>query len=251
MTLRKDRGNRLNNELDIKIIIIIAYMDLNSTLKKLINETIAPLLKGLGFKKSGNNFYREVGEVGQCVNLQLSRWNSAESKEFTINIGLLHKGIFNTFLNKEFPKFPKEYDGLISMRLSYLKVERDVWYELNLSQDFESIVNQINDDLLDYLIPFLTKYEQFEKWIDFTTSKNAIIIGDMPKFYILIELGKLNEAKNLLKELYKESMKPKISTSTINYADGSSVTTESEPYVNWNYVNYIKELAENHRIELE
>ncbi|MGN5954144.1 DUF4304 domain-containing protein [Sphingobacterium lactis] len=173
-------------------------MDLNLTLKNLINDTIAPLLKSMGFKKNGNNFYREIGEIGQCVNVQQSRWNSVESKEFTINVGLLHKGILKTHLNKEIPKFPKEYDCLVSTRLSHLKIKGDHWYELNTNTAFKAIANEINNDVISYLIPFLIQYDQFNNWIDLVTNSNNIIVSDITKFYILTELGQLNDACKII-----------------------------------------------------
>jgi len=227
-------------------------MDLNLTLKSLVNETIAPLLKTLGFKKSGYNFYREAEEIGVSINLQQSKWNSAEAKQFTINVGLVHKEIFRTMCSKELTKFPKEYDCLISTRLSHLKHEKDNWYELNVNTDFSSIANQFNNDILDYLIPFIKKYEQFQNWIDFTTLENSkFVISDTTKFYILIKFNKLHEANHLLKELHKKSITPQRSSSTITYPDGTSITTESEPYVNWSYVNNLKDIAKKFDINLE
>lgn len=154
-------------------------MDLNLSLKNLINDTTAPLLKSMGFKKSGNNFYREIGDIGQCVNVQQSRWNSLESKEFTINIGLLHKEIFKTHLNKEIPKFPREYDCLVCTRLSHLKNRGDHWYELNTNTALEAIAKEINNDVISYLIPFLIQYDQFNNWIDLVTNSNNIIVSDI------------------------------------------------------------------------
>lgn len=97
-------------------------MDLNQILKKLVSETLTPILKPLGFKKSGNNYYREVGDIIQCLNLQQSIWNSAESKEFTLNLGLIHKKIFKETSTRDLPKFPKEYESQVRRRVSSLKL---------------------------------------------------------------------------------------------------------------------------------
>jgi len=226
-------------------------MDLNLILKNIVNESIAPLLKSLSFKKNGYHFYREVGDVVQCVNIQQSKWKSTDYKEFTINIGLLHKEIFNTHLNKELPKFPKEYDCLIRIRLPYLKYEKDNWYELDIKTEFASLVNHINNDLLDYLIPFLQKYEKFENWIEFVTCENASHINDTTKFFLLMELNELEDASKLLVSLYKKSLIPTIRETSIMNSDNTWSTIESESYINWNIVNYIKELALKYNISVE
>ena len=225
-------------------------MDLNQILKKLVSETLTPILKPLGFKKSGNNYYREVGDIIQCLNLQQSKWNSAESKEFTLNLGLIHKKIFKEISTRDLPKFPKEYESQIRRRVSSLKFGKDIWYELTTQTNYFNLLNELNNDLVDYAIPFFIKYENFENWLDFTSIENATIIGDITRFFILKELGKLEEAKKLLKEFYEDALLPVTNKSTTIFPDGTSVTKESEPYINWHRVNYYKEIAEKYSINL-
>lgn len=225
-------------------------MDLNLILKKLISETLTPILKPLGFKKNGNNYYRDIGNTIQCINLQQSRWNSSESKDITLNIGLIQKNIFKQNTNRELPKFPKEYECQIRSRISDLKSGKDHWYELTNNTDYFVLVNEINNDLLDYAIPFFKKYENFDNWLDFSTVENSTIIADVTRFEILMQLGKLDQAKGLLKELYLEALLPITNKSTTIFPNGTSVTEESEPYINWNTVEYYKEIAEKYDIIL-
>lgn len=225
-------------------------MDLNTTLKEIVKDSIAPLLKSIGFKKNGLNFYKEIGDIIQCFNIQQSKWNTAESKSFTINIGLMHKSIFAQLSPREPSKVPKEYECQIRHRLSYLKSERVDWYTLSMTTSIPELVNEINNDLLDYAIPFFKKYEIIANWSDFTKLPNDFLIADLTVFLLLIELRKNEEAQNYIKSLYKDSLIPKTSTTTTIYPDQTSIIKESEPFVNWYHVNRIKELAHMHDIML-
>lgn len=54
----------------------------------IINDSFKALINPLGFKKKGNNFYRQLPEFGQIVNVQKSMFYSKENIHFTINTGL-------------------------------------------------------------------------------------------------------------------------------------------------------------------
>ncbi len=190
-----------------------------------------------------------MGDIIQCLNLQQSKWNSAESKEFTLNLGLIHKKIFKETSTRDLPKFPKEYQSQVRKRVSSLKFNKDIWYELTTQTNYINLSNELNNDLIDYTIPFFIKYENFDNWLDFTSVENTTFIGDI-RFFILKELGKLDEAKKLLKELYEDALLPITNKSTTIYSDGTSVTKESEAYINWHRVNCYKEIAEKYSINL-
>ena len=52
----------------------------------LVSAHVAPLLKQAGFRKTRLNWHRRRGSAVHVINLQQSRWNSSENKEFFINI---------------------------------------------------------------------------------------------------------------------------------------------------------------------
>lgn len=225
-------------------------MDLNTVLKEVVKGSIAPLLKSVAFKKSGNNFYREVGDIIQCLNIQQNKWNTADSKSFTLNLGLTHKNIHKELSDKILPKFPKEYNCVIRTRLTNLNSHKKEWYPLHEDTNIYKLVNEINNDLLDYAIPFFKKYENTTNWLDFTSPPFNAIASDSTMFLILMELQRFDDATILIKNLFIESLTPRTAKSTIHYPDGIIITEESEPFINWDHVNHIKELANKYKIEL-
>ena len=53
----------------------------------IIKDCFQAILKPLGFKKKGNNFYRQLQDLGQIINIQKSSFYSKDHILFTINIG--------------------------------------------------------------------------------------------------------------------------------------------------------------------
>jgi len=66
-----------------------------------------------------------------------------------------------------------------------------------------------------------------------------------------MELNELEDASKLLVSLYKKSLIPTIRETSIMNSDNTWSTIESESYINWNIVNYIKELALKYNISVE
>lgn len=60
---------------------------------RIIKEGFQEYLKPLGFKKKGNNFYLQLPDVGQIINIQKSMYYSKSQIEFTINTGILFRNI--------------------------------------------------------------------------------------------------------------------------------------------------------------
>lgn len=85
---------------------------MNDYFKELLDQIHRELLKPKGWKKQGNNFRLVGGDgLGQIINFQKSRWNTAERCDFFINYGIyIEAG--QTLANKVF----KEYDCQLRRR---------------------------------------------------------------------------------------------------------------------------------------
>lgn len=225
--------------------------DFKSEFDSIIKEVIAPIFKANGFKKNGNNFYRDLGEVGQAFNVQQSQWNSKDDKTFVFNLGLLDKEIQKEIYQRELPKFPKEYDCEIRLRQGQLMNKGDVWYYLNKRTDLEKLKAQIVNDLEKFVLPFFDKYQDPKKWIEFFNWKYESLMGPIGKFLIIEKYGERNRAEKFWNDLYNEALVPKSQVSEIRTKDGQVFRDESEPTVNHEWVKRIEDFAEKKKVKLE
>ncbi|TSI02589.1 DUF4304 domain-containing protein [Lysinibacillus sp. BW-2-10] len=109
-------------------------MTVQNLLKEIVKDTITPILKSEGFKKSGNKFYKEVNDdLGWCIELQTDRRiNSKKELVFTFNFGVFVPAVYKVFYALDLPIIPTTSDCVESFRISTLRGHRDVWYRLNL-----------------------------------------------------------------------------------------------------------------------
>ena len=141
--------------------------DLSLEFKTLVKEVVFPIFQEYGFKKNGNNFYRDINGIGQAINVQQSHWNTKDDKSFVFNFDLIDKEIYAEIHKKNLPKFPKEYDCEIRLRLGNLMNKGDYWYNLSPQIDFLNIKEIIHQDLKTFAIPFIEKYSDPKKWLEF------------------------------------------------------------------------------------
>ena len=229
----------------------MANRNLKSEFDSIITEVIAPVFKANGFKKNGNNFYRDLGEIGQAFNVQQSQWNSKDDKTFAFNLGLLDKEIQKKVYQREIPKFPKEYDCEIRLRHGQLMNKGDVWYDLKKRTDLEKLKAQIGNDLEKYVLPFFDKYQEPKKWIEFFDWKFEPLTGPIGKFLIIEKYGVRTKAEKYWNDLYNEALVPKSQVTEIRTKNGQVIREESEPTVDHNWVKRIEEFAEKKNVELK
>lgn len=84
---------------------------------ELIKNHLAPMMKDIGFRKSGANFWREDANIIDVLNIQKSQWNDAWEACFYVNLGVYFKA-FHRDQGSEFKsKFPREYDCTVFSRV--------------------------------------------------------------------------------------------------------------------------------------
>jgi len=115
--------------------------------QKNLANSIKPLLKQTGFKKSAFNWHRKLNNVVQVINIQGSQW----SKAVYINLGVF-------FLEIEQKDKPKEYDCHIRQRLSGISpnLERcnellDLENPIDDAQRFHEIIHLIETVCIPWL----------------------------------------------------------------------------------------------------
>ena len=126
----------------------------------IIKDCFHAILKPLGFKKKGNNFYRQLRDLGQIINIQKSTYYSKEHISFTINAGLFIPEYWLTYYTYHkggVPIYPTEPDCAIRQRIGALKYKIDKWYDLNLMTDISELKKEMTDNVLNYIVPYFEK----------------------------------------------------------------------------------------------
>ncbi|HEX9825739.1 MAG TPA: DUF4304 domain-containing protein [Flavobacteriaceae bacterium] len=220
--------------------------DLNKEFNSIIRDIISPIFKDLGFKKKGNNFYRDFGDTGQAFNIQQSRWNSKDHKTFVFNVGLLEKIIYQEINNLHPPTFPQEVDCNIRLRLSKLTDKTDGWYDLKISTDLNKLKSQIEQDLNSYVVPFFENYKDPNKWMEMLKWNREPFIESLDKFLLIEKYGKRKTAENFLNQVYFESITAKPKTNI-----PSKKFKQYLDKVNQEWIKKIETLAKKKKVKLK
>ena len=225
--------------------------DFKIEFESIVKEIIAPIFKELGFRKNANNFYRDLDTIGQVFNVQQSQWNSKDDKTFVFNLGLIDKEINKEVYDRDLPKFPKEYDCDIRLRMGGLMNKGDRWYDLNKRIDLGKLKAQIKSEIEEYALPFFEKYKEPKNWIEFFRWKYEPITGPIAKYLIIAKYGDKTGADKFWNDHYNEALVPKPQVSEIHTKSGQVIRDESEPTINKKWVETIEEFAKKKDIKLE
>jgi hypothetical protein len=125
-----------------------------------LRTRIAPGLRQRGFAGTGQDFHRRVGRNWQAVNIQRSRWNTADETTFTINLGTASAAILAAA--REDPNEPQaEIVCHWRARIGDLMPDRrDTWWTIRAraSQDeLDQTASEIENALLSRGLPELDR----------------------------------------------------------------------------------------------
>jgi len=159
----------------------------------IIKDCFQATLKPLGFKKKGNNFYRQLADLGQIINVQKSAYYSKDHIKFTINIGLFIPEYWLVHFNYHdgiVPDFPTEPVCAIRIRIGKLRYGIDKWFDVNQFTDILELKNETIENLEHYIIPYFerskTKADIVKLLDDETTPLThflkLIILGEYKEF---------------------------------------------------------------------
>ncbi len=182
-------------------------MTMQQMLKEIIKDYIAPIFKAMGFKKRGNNFAKVVEDFALTVNIQSSRWNTAEEVEFTINTGIYTDKIFGTFYDFAPPQFPTEVNSVLRQRITELKKMPDHWYKLSSDSNIEELKKQIKADIENVIFPYFEQFNSIEDVIREMEKNEVQGIKETPHFLTILywAYGHTGKAKERIKESYMQA----------------------------------------------
>ncbi|MGJ7913718.1 DUF4304 domain-containing protein [Neobacillus sp. LXY-1] len=179
-------------------------VNLQKELDQIIKDSITPLLKAKGFKKQGRNFFKDLGEIGWCFNIQSSLFNHQENVDFTFNAGIFVPSAYDIYYNEPIPKFPKEYHCIVRKRISELKdVSYEEWYSFNGNVISDKLVKQLKTDVEAYILPFFNIYNTDELITFMMENKSWGPQGKAMLIIVLKQNGYEQKAQKLYDEQYQ------------------------------------------------
>lgn len=137
---------------------------MNASVIDQIAAGLRPTLHVHGFKKAGRSFSKPTIDGGLVVNLQASRDNDSSMARFTLNLGARFDRLQELM---DWPRRGKTLgiqDCVIQERIGGLmEVARDFWWIIEPQMKLDSLVAEVSDDIEKFALPFLSKFETYEK----------------------------------------------------------------------------------------
>ncbi|MCG7857527.1 DUF4304 domain-containing protein [Flavihumibacter sediminis] len=164
---------------------------------RIIKKGFHEILRPIGFRKRGNNFYLQKAELGQIINIQKSIWYSKSHIHFTINVGVfLPEHWLGLYYNqgKDLPNFPPEVECLIKRRIGRLRNQNDTWYDVDIETDESSLVNEMNININKYILPFFEQLSSRENLVNAIQS-DKLLVEPLNRLIVFGELKMNNNAR--------------------------------------------------------
>lgn len=129
---------------------------------QLVQEVIAlgpqPLLKALGFRKSGRHFFSTETDATCHINFQSSQWNAPDRSIFTVNVWTYLPAIALAHGDILIEEPAKQRFGHCGIRLGFLLTECcDRWWEISSSADVPPTADEVRLAIEEFAIPYLRR----------------------------------------------------------------------------------------------
>jgi hypothetical protein len=178
--------------------------------ERVIKEGFQELLKPIGFKKKGNNFYLQLERIGQIVNIQKSHFGNKENISFTINTGIFVPEYWLAFYNysgKGCPQYPTEPECLIRKRIGALRNTHDTWYHIKEQTNEDVLISVMQSNVTNFILPYFGRLNNIEKILLELESANMMIVP-LGKLITYAELKRLDLAKVEFEMLLNQKANP-------------------------------------------
>jgi hypothetical protein len=162
-------------------------------IKTVVNSTLKPILKELGYRKNGNTWNLRDGELTKVVNVQLSSGNSSAEAKFTINLGIYDRNFHKESLNagRVHEENVKEYNCEIRQRLGTISHGIDFWWTIIAGRTnapaAEDLKNRFIQDGLPWLDSFKTLEDEYHYFVGRGMHSSAFVAAYILKKDSLFE----------------------------------------------------------------
>ena len=175
--------------------------EISKLINQIIKEGLAPLLKKEGFKKTGHNFYRELSNRTEVLNIQASRWNEKSEGEFTVNLGVYFPEIAHITEAIPFKGMPKEYNCTVNKRIGHLLENGcDHWWKISPSANLNHLAEDLTQKVKKYGLPWLEKMADLNILKEELKNNNRAFVASG----VALLLNSKQDALNYLQLAYKQ-----------------------------------------------
>lgn len=174
-------------------------------LKDVVKDTIAPLFKGEGFMRRGNNLARISPNFSMTANIQSSKWNTQDEVEFCLNTGIYMEELFGTVYLYPKPSFPTVVCSVLQIRGTEL-TNKDNWYKLTPDLNVEELKRRITNDISEFILPHLQQFEKVEDVIRVMELREKAGIYENPHHLTALYrlTGDMEQAQARMAKVYNE-----------------------------------------------
>ncbi len=138
-----------------------------------IKDYLKPKLKELGFKTTGNNWWKNMNEFFVVINLQNSQWNEKNELSFCFNLGIALTEKLEDKEKKKATHFdlavPLREDAFLRKDRLKHKYRQDSWlgYLINEKTEIEDFIKEFKIDFEENILPKLLRMESLSDCIEF------------------------------------------------------------------------------------
>lgn len=158
-------------------------------------------LRPLGFKRFGRRFGRQSEECWQIMAVQTSRYSSSESKNVTINFGVIPKKLIE-FRGGDIAKAPLDYTCPIRFGIVEPFSPKDYWWTIRDEQSAMDAYTAIIGSLDSRDISFLNSLQSDIGILEMYSSNQVLgfqIDADETRLVLLGHMGRNEDAAARLK----------------------------------------------------
>ena len=126
---------------------------------RIASRETAKHLSAHGFRRQGLHLHRHVGSLFHGINFQASRWGSAASGKFTVNLIVTSPAIYTGWIGP-FPSNPASATFPIQMRIGSLMPDRsDYWWPVGVDTELEALAAEVAESVEHHGLPFFAAYQ--------------------------------------------------------------------------------------------
>jgi len=140
---------------------------------KFIKDYLKPMLKGEGFRTSGQTWWKIKDDFFVLINLQNSQWNSKEELSFCFNIGVGLTENIKDLRKKKVTYFdlatPLREGAYLSDFRQQHKYRKDGWlgYKITDKTEMTDFANELKTDFEIHILPKLNGLESIDDCLEF------------------------------------------------------------------------------------
>jgi hypothetical protein len=174
--------------------------EIGKAIDGIVTESLAPLLKKNGFKKTARNFYRAHEDRIDVINVQASQWNHGNEGQFTVNVGVYYPSIAEIINAPPIKGMPKEYDCTIRERVGSLTAEnKDTWWLVDSNTDRSRTASDLATKVDTLCLPWLDKMSNLDSVKEGVAKNWPLVAAGIALFQ-----GRESEAKAFVEQSFKQ-----------------------------------------------